>query len=514
MDTELLSSELSSPFDAYYAPEDSDFRRRGSFAHDSDTLYPLQNVGGIRLDSAGLDRFPFSRQAISLIGTDPLPPDTQYIEKTEPDSSQYRRHIRYLQECGVLISTTKEMARGFGKYIAVLKDGTYSRAIFDLRWTNERVVGEGVPFHVPSTQVLVRALVRLGDCAMNGFCFLHGDIRNCYYQIPISSGLGHACCIKHGPMICRPAVLPMGYKHACGIAQSIMWAIMLYEEEGDLDLNVDKTLYECTEAPGLISLSQGGFIALLYDSFLVVSCKQTVRDWYYRLERNFKLFNVVTKYMTLENRTCSFTYCGIKIIQSEGRAKWIPDPVIVKSWALAAGRMDIVSARKLYQFAGYLRHAYAILGVATRNLGRISKQQSILGEISDWSVPVDKPCRSLIQAGMCRVLSMNNKPRDWAMFSRLTYKKRVFYTAVDATTSRWAVWPMENGNICKDRLLEQSCDLPIALAEATAISQAITMATEHGYANMVIASDNLAASRAFDKGYSRVQSLGRGHQPA
>ena len=103
----------------------------------------------------------------------------------------------------------------------------------------------------------------------------------------------------------------------------------------------------------------------------------------------------------------------------------------------AANRVDIVSVGKQYQFAGYLRHEYAILGLATSH---ISKQQSLLGEINDSDEAVAR--RSFIQDGMRRLLSgksFNKNPRDWIMFSRSAHKKRIFYGEVDATTARWMI---------------------------------------------------------------------------
>ena len=87
---------------------------------------------------------------------------------------------------------------------------------------------------------------------------------------------------------------------------------------------------------------------------------------------------------------------------------------IADNWALAAKRVDIVSVKQ-YQFAGYLRHEYAILGPTTSH---ISKQQSLLGEINDDSDEA-VACRSFIQDGMRRLLSGSKNPRDWIMFSMI-----------------------------------------------------------------------------------------------
>ena len=93
------------------------------------------------------------------------------------------------------------------------------------------------------------------------------------------------------------------------------------------------------------------------------------------------------------------------------------------------------------------------------------------------------------------------------MFSKPTLNKRVYFAAVDATPTRWAVWPMKKGEVSRDEIIYQACKLEIVLAEATAIANAIQSAHSKGFQFIVIANDNTAACHSFVKGYSPLDAL-------
>ena len=373
--------------------------------------------------------------------------------------------------------TTPQNVTGVGKYMAVLKDEKFARAIFDLRWTNERTILTEISFKIPSTAELIQALVDLGDCTKKRFRFLHGDIKNWYYQIPITPELGSACCIRQGSSNLRPTVLPMGYKLACGIAQSIMWGILTYRDHNPTELDGLESALTDTRAPGIVLLHEGGFIALMYDSFLIVSTESTLKRWHVNLKYNFRKFNVVAKYMTMEKNTCQFTYCGIRIIQKEGHISWMADPTVAETWSNALKNLVEITPRILFQFCGYVRHVSAILGIPPRELGRLTKYQSELGLVDDWDAKLLSGCaRDVTIETSFRVIRENSHPHNWKMYRRYIKGKRIFYAVVDATTTRLAVWPMSDSKPVNSQIVEQTCQMEIVLAEATAISEAIRMA--------------------------------------
>ena len=299
----------------------------------------------------------------------------------------------------------------------------------------------------------------------------------------------------------------MGYKLACGIAQSIMWNVLIYRDHASTDLNGAESMLDMTEAPGIVPLREGGFIALMYDSFMIVASETTVKRWGEHLVHNFPKFNILEKYLTIEKRSCKFSYCGIQIIQNGGRVSWAANETTAQKWLKAARNLSSITPRILFQFCGYLRHLATILGIPPRGLGRLIKCQSVLGEVENWDgIIFEQGEREDLLKTALRIIRANSTPRDCTMYRRCEHK-RTFFAVVDATTTRWAVWPMKDGFPIKENVLEQECQLAIVLAEATAISKAISIAVRSGFANIIIASDNTAASRAFAKGFSKIEAL-------
>ena len=373
---------------------------------------------------------------------------------------------------------------------------------------DERITVDDLAFHTFGTSELVRALIQLGNTAQSKIRFLHGDIKNMYYQIPISAALSYACCIRQGKRLLRPTVLPMGYKHACSIAQSLMWAVLSYYESSDVVLTGVQEMNSMNEMQGIVYLPDGGFIALLYDSFLFAITELMLKHWEARLSRNFQVFNLVPKYIRRECCTCEFTFCGIEIAQKEGKTYWKVDPSTQRTWSSMSQLLHSNTPRILFQFAGYLRHAHTILGIAPRELGRISKLQSDQGKIENWDARIlPESVSALVVRMVQHVAHVNEKARDWQMFSNPTLNKRVYFAAVDATPTRWAVWPMKKGEVSRDEIIYQACKLEIVLAEATAIANAIRSAHSKGFQFIVIANDNTAACHSFVKGYSPLDAL-------
>ena len=493
----------------YFTPPCQITRSRGSYATDKDALCPLVNVGGMKTSPSLFNHSPFAKRALRLLAMNPF--GSEYAERKleeTPNSERFRSHIRTLEKANVLVPASWEVPHAVGNYMAVLKDQVYARAIFDLRWTNERTIVENIPFHVFGTSELVKALILLGNTAESRIRFLHGDIKNMYYQIPISSALSYACCIRHGGRLLRPTVLPMGYKHACSIAQSIMWAILSYCEPNDVILTGVREINSMIEVQGIVYLPQGGFIALLYDSFLLAATSNMLERWEARLVRNFNVFNLVPKYIKRECNTCSFTFCGIQILQKEGKTYWKVDPSTQSIWFSMSRQLRPNTPRILFQFAGYLRHAHTILGIAPRDLGRIGKLQSDLGSIENWDAKIlPDSVSTLVIDKVQQVTYANERTRDSKMFSQPTLHKRVYFAAVDATTIRLAIWPMKNGDVLKDKIEQYLCKMDIILAEATAIANAIRCAHNNGFQFVVIANDNTAACHSFVKGYSPLDTL-------
>ena len=139
---------------------------RGAYATDNDVLCPLVNVAGMKLCPSLFEYAPSAKGALELLSRDPFKSnyEERKLEET-PNSECFRSHIQTLENAKVLVPASWEVPHAIGNYMAALKDQTYARAIFDLRWTNERITVVDLAFHTLGTSELVRALIQLGNTA-------------------------------------------------------------------------------------------------------------------------------------------------------------------------------------------------------------------------------------------------------------------------------------------------------------------------------------------------------------
>jgi len=178
---------------------------------------------------------------------------------------------------------------------AVYKDsGGEARAIFDLVYTNEVSRSRQISFGILGSGQLLD-VIRAVPFRTKKYRFLHGDLKNAYYQLPIGPSLGRCCCVRAGDDLFEPLVLPMGYHEACGICQSIVFGTILFREAGEDPLGVDSGALIQNDAPAYVKLDDGGFISLVYDSFLVVCSEERAVLWKSRLRRNFNKVNEIVQ---------------------------------------------------------------------------------------------------------------------------------------------------------------------------------------------------------------------------
>ena len=138
MDSLLVSDKSDRPVEPEYFLPPCDIRRgRGAYATDNDVLCPLVNVAGMKLCSSLFEHAPFAKRALELLSKDPFMSNYEVRKlKETPNSERFRSHIQTLEKAKVLVPASWEVPHAIGNYMAVLKDQTYVRAIFDLRWTN------------------------------------------------------------------------------------------------------------------------------------------------------------------------------------------------------------------------------------------------------------------------------------------------------------------------------------------------------------------------------------------
>ena len=481
---------------------------RGQRVGDEIPLTKLENVGGMKVlpsdRPAWMGEIPVTRSALLMLEVDPFSGTWGTLP---PDSAFFRRHLSGMMTDGVLEAVAVEEVTGGGRYSAILKDlfPPGARAIFDLRNTNKEAADVEQRFSLLGIDAFIAELRFLGNVSEKRFRCLHADVRNCYYQMGIGRLLGNACCLRFGDVYLRPRVLPMGYKHACLITQSIVWNIVLHRgPEGNL--GVPEAVYGLTDAPSHIRLEGGGLVVLVYDSILIIAPDEECEKWEQRLKRNCEEVNCLLKYITREGMQADFVFCGVRIMQDRNGLWWSTDLKKVEEWMLVVNQEGLKpTPRNFFGLVGIVRFVAPILGWEPRVLGEMTKCQSDLGEVTDWdarSVPVES--MDLVKA-MVRRIPEAAKQRQHC---RSHYPKRgrvpPMYIAVDATLTHWAAWVMEDGRVIVSKSKQGVFYPPvkrIGVGEARCIEEAIIIANGEGASMLVVASDNKEAGPVMAKGH-------------
>ena len=222
---------------------------RGARAGPDSKFCPFKNVGGVLLDGTGLADTVYVRLALALLIEDPLRGDVSVLLRKvgeTPDSKRFRQQLKYLVDVHVLCKDVRNEAKCGGTYSSVYKDAVYARAIFNLRYLNQFCNEKEVLFQLLGAAQLI-ARLRAIDFSRGLYRIVHCDVANMYYQLRIGPLLSRCCGIRLGEHMFLPSVLPMGWKKACGIAQALMWGVILYCEAGK-DGQMDRlgVTRECT----------------------------------------------------------------------------------------------------------------------------------------------------------------------------------------------------------------------------------------------------------------------------
>ena len=349
---------------------------RGGFANPGSRLCPLVNMGGYRVDGVGISPTPYSTLALSLLDACPVEDFTRVRAiQSSPKSTLFHRiasqmlevhALRFIRQgalANIDVPTERDLAhakhpaqkaqlhklastpRVCGILRAVYKDSEgEARAIFDLVYTNSVSAKRRARFGILGSGQLLD-LVRTIPFQKREYRFVHGDLKNAYYQLPIGPGLGRCCCLRIGDDLYEPLVLPMGYHEACGICQGIVFATILFREDREDPLGVDPSEYDRPDAPAMVRLDDGGFISLVYDSFLIVTTETRAKAWEDRVRRNFNRVNGVLKYLILEEKNFArLPYCGIVFSKDGHGVSWSMEEESVRIWHITA-RQELLPRR-------------------------------------------------------------------------------------------------------------------------------------------------------------------------
>jgi len=476
----------------------------------------------------------FVKTAFEALNQCPIPDDVPLRPWVDiPDSQHYGRHVSYLAHKKVLEEVEDPndgKRRSGGPYSAVWKDaGRTGRAIFNLKFTNERSSGAEVLFWLLSGAGLIDLLrARSWKCTadkvtgeVKGLRFVHLDYANAYYQYPVGEGLGDQCCIRVGKRLYRSKVASMGFRKHCGNSQALVWGCLLRRDAGEDTLGVPKSVYDMEEAPGYIELEDGGFIVLVYDSVLIATTDPD--GWKRRVERNSskdKGVNLVLKYLTVEGTQAQFPFCGMEIRQNGHGVAWRMEPEGLAMWKDIVKIPMVDTPRTVFRLLGMLRFASSILCWPRRQLGRFTHFQSGIakGEIK-WDREPDDPkelaeMKQALAEMREMITGIANEfvhPKSHVPSKRSS--EPVMFVAVDATETHWAMWPMVDGQVVNALRKEdtfrgdkgQSVRVPIDFGEAYAFAQGVAYGQHTSASVWVIANDNKGVGRAYINGFSRAE---------
>lgn len=531
---------------------------RGGYADPHAKLCPLVNVGGYIVSGFGIADTPYSALALRLLDECPVE-DFGIVRAVEssPTSAFYKGLLRQLLENHVIRVVPKGAMSGTnsvrvkkedvtlarhpsqstqiqnpivtpricGNLRAVYKDsGGEARAIFDLVYTNEVSRSRQIRFGILSGAQLLD-LLRTIPLNHKKYRFIHGDLKNAYYQLPIGPRLGRCCCLRIGDDVYEPLVLPMGFNEACGICQGIVFSTILYCGDGEDPLGIDPAILRQDDAPAYVRLDDGGFISLVYDSFLVVTCEERAALWERRIRRNFHRVNAVLKYLILEDIFFkNVLYCGIVFAMDSHGLSWSMEEESIKIWHQTARLQLRPSPRTVHRLMGFLRFAAPILGWQHRALGKGTKIQSSLGEILDWDGLIVKESDvEYLKKLVLGVMLKKCHPRSHIPPKR--QREEAVFIAVDATPKRWVIvvlscsgdgidivkWRFNDFN--KDcsyvphTTLDPDGGVPIEVAEAIAMEFGLKEALLYDAQVRVLGGDNLLASLGSWKGFSRSDGI-------
>ena len=513
-------------------------KARGALAHPGVPLADLAHVGEMVKDLGLYAPTKYIDAAFRVLDECPLQDDIvrrPFLES--PDSWRYAAHLKaldratvlgvygvYDRDLGVILGP-----RGvvlplplFARYSAVHKDALEARAIFNMVYSNALMKADTIKFSLLGSRAIISRL-RSMDFERCNYRILHYDLRNAFYLLGVSEQVGDCCCVRLGDLVYRIRVCPMGWRRSCGCMQAITNSCILFKLPDEENLGVDPGELERAEVPAFIPLSDGGGIITVYDSVMHICEEKTAAKWRDRVLRNFGQAKLALKYLTLEGLNGSPLFCGIQMFTDRNGLKWSLDVKSVETWKAIVAQSLVPSPRTLFRLCGWLRFAGPILGWSECRLGRLTKAQSELGQVTLWDQPNVNP--AVLKLAFALIEGIDEKSKQHRRSHVLKRgRSPPFYFAVDATPTCWAVYAMAGGVpvLLMAHHFGGDYDLrgkwvpsvagcassgpdvwPIDEAESFALLQGIKIGHAQGASLLICANDNQVVGWNYTNGYSR-----------
>jgi len=291
--------------------------------------------------------------------------------KASPSDPKWLHHIEYLAEKNVVSRARLDKPIiHWASYFAVGKPGTFkcktchtacassqchlcqknsaeclTRAIFDARMWND-ACRQGAHCNLVRPDVATSLLCEHAWGEPNvGFFSNSWDVKNFFYQVPISEELSRHLGISCNGIIARCVKLPMGWHRSVITACAITAAIILSEVPNTLP---HQPLDDGPSPPAFITVldTRGeirGWVFHYVDNiFIIVDDKSLFEGWCAHIRKQLRRFNVALKYDRTDN-----IFLGLEYTVRDGRLFYHHSNV--KKWqdadiSMSSSRRDVSHA--------------------------------------------------------------------------------------------------------------------------------------------------------------------------
>lgn len=323
--------------------------KRGSWASRIQSLGELDSITPNAISTKHLFKstnFSWAQTALADILEDTrvaLMWDREPPRKAHPSDALWRPHIEYLIDKKVL--STDRVEGGiihWATYFAVEKPGTFkcaqckaaccdvrchacelnsakccTRAIFNARmWNEASKHGAHCNLVRPDVALTLMTEHSWGDPG-KGFFTNSFDIKNFFYQVPISKELSRHLGISCDGLVARCEKLPMGWHRSVITACSLTAAIILCDTPSYLYM---KHVENGVSPPAFITVldakgeTRGWVFHYVDNIFVIVDDSLIHEQWCTHIRKQLKRFNVALKYDRVDN-----TFLGVEVTTRDSR---------------------------------------------------------------------------------------------------------------------------------------------------------------------------------------------------
>jgi hypothetical protein len=252
--------------------------------------------------------------------------------------SRFRTHISELLASGLAKKKVRSHSeRGYARFFTVVKklgrDGKpILRTILDCQEANA-VFEDPPPVNLCPLRELLKVFESVEDLRTL-------DLRHWYHQIPVGEHLQQFFTLGFGALRIQWTVLPMGWKWACFVAQSLTWFAVAGQEA-----------YEWSDLPRV--WHQGGVrVAVVYDNVIAGGPTAELEVFWRGLRERLSAINAVVKEDFCHSDGHRIETLGICWRPSAAGLEWSLLPKFAEKVAAMASKIEAGGPASVKQVAG------------------------------------------------------------------------------------------------------------------------------------------------------------------